>query len=397
VAFKFLDEKTAENLFEHTFIKWLAFGYKGCYSPRETEREMVDTTSWAWNSKTARDLMAAVSSSEKKIYVVGMRGGFQCFNSTEGPDQDMPVVFIDLDGRLTVNVRTPHNLHWTPNSCRGQAVALPNRIALLHEFGHAWQWIERPLMFDNQKGKGTTKKLQVTDTTPRGVARWNDDGTVKTKMVNVKGGKFDFDARLDKGKFALSIKERAEQMKKGRTDSPRDWMGTDQTQPSDQPGAIVSVDPKWGDVRKNAKGELVSKQGVIPKADVVMMIPKGDNEEYEPPKWGVPIEEDNMSRHEWPICIELGLPLRKNYRDVNASTTGAPSATSIIALKAVEFEKQETARKQRQEREMEEMKKRATATKKIPCPKNKNGTVCGKLFTESQLAFHIKMEHKGTD
>jgi hypothetical protein len=30
VALQFLDEQTAERLFEHTFIKWLEFGYKGC-------------------------------------------------------------------------------------------------------------------------------------------------------------------------------------------------------------------------------------------------------------------------------------------------------------------------------------------------------------------------------
>jgi len=134
VALQFLDEQTAEKLFEHTFIKWLEFGYKGCYSPRETERELVDTTAWAWNSKTARDLMAAVTSSEKKIFVVGMRGGFQCFNSTEGPDKDMPVVFVDLDGATdgerpnaacsTIRkVRAPRRNCWSLTRAR---VASPN-------------------------------------------------------------------------------------------------------------------------------------------------------------------------------------------------------------------------------------------------------------------------------
>ena len=362
MALVFYDEKTAERLFEHTFIKWLAYGYKGCYSPRDTERELVDATSWAWNSKTARDLMAAVTSSEKQIYVVGMRGGFQCFNSTEGPDQDLPVVFIDLDGRLTVNVRTPHNLHWTPNTCRGTVLPLPNRIALLHEFGHAWQWIERPLMFDNQKGKATPKKIAVTDTRADGVAKWNDDGTVKQKMVTVKGGKFDFDARLEKGKFASAIKARAEQTWSKLPDAERGFLRT---------------------------GDDTGVSGAV-------QAPKGTPDEYEPPKWGVTIEEDNMSRHEWPICIELDLPLRKNYRDVNAETTGAPSPTSIIALKAAKFEQEEAARKAAKDQEMAALIQRGQ--QKYPCPKTKNGKPCTKICkTENELNMHFKFEHRGTD
>jgi len=217
-------------------------------------------------------------------------------------------------------------------------------------------------MFDNQKGTGTTKKLLVTDTSAGGVAKWNDDGSVKQKRVTVKGGTFDFDARLEKGNFAAAIKAQAEQTWSKKPGTDRGFLGAD------------------------AAGGVAGKQ----KA------PLGDKEEYEPPKWGVVIEEDNMSRHEWPICIELGLPLRKNYRDVNASTNGGLSTTSIIAAKARAFEKQEADRKAAKEAEMQGLAKRADA--KVQCQKLRNGKPCMKLCKdENALNLHIKLEHKGTD
>jgi len=329
MTLEYYDEAKAERLFEQTFIKWLAYGYKGCFSPLETARGIGDTRAWAWRSKTARDLMNAVVSSEKKIIVVGMRGGFQCFNSTEGPDANLPVVFVDLDGKLTVNVRTPHNFDWDPNQCTGDVVPLNNRIALLHEFGHSKQWVDRPLMFDNQKGKGGVMDIQVSD---------GKGGTVNKK---VKSGVHDFDARLEKGKFGSAIKDRARDV--------------------------------W------AKKNL---------ADTSFLLSDEQAKEFKTPAWGVQIEEDNMSRHEWPICLELGLPVRKNYRDINVTSTGAPSTTSIIALKARDFEAKEAAKLAARQQEMASLK----STQKVGCPQ------CTKTFpSEKARDFHIKFEHKVTD
>jgi hypothetical protein len=34
--------------------------------------------------------------------------------------------------------------------------------------------------------------------------------------------------------------------------------------------------------------------------------------------WFVVIDVDNMQRHEWPICTEMGLPIRMHYSDLSA-------------------------------------------------------------------------------
>jgi hypothetical protein len=73
----------------------------------------------------------------------------------------------------------------------------------------------------------------------------------------------------------------------------------------------------------------------------------------------VHIESDNMARHEWPICRELGLPYRQNYRDVNVTSDGAPSMTSQIRRK-IEHE----AKLQREKAEAEAKRKGQIAANK---------------------------------
>lgn len=259
MAIEWYSEAEAERMFEPILTDWAQnFQYKGCYSPEETQKAIGDVKNWARKSSTAKKLMFFVEISFTKFIVVGMRGGYQCFDSTAGPDKNLPVVFVDLDGKLTVNVRGPHNLHLDPNLCSGNVLPLDNGIALLHEFGHVRQWIERPTMFDNKKPASSVAK-------PR-----------------FGGGQFD--ARLEKATFARQINEGAKKL--------------------------------W-----DSKGDSSSVQTTEERG------------EFKAPVWGPPIEMDNMSRHEWPICRELGLPLRANYRDINCTSDGAPSLTSTIRQK----------------------------------------------------------------
>lgn len=326
MAFEYYDEKKAESVFEATLTGWIGYGYKGCFSIEETRGKLCGAFSWAWTSKTARDLMYHVQTSDKKIIVVGMRGGFQCFGSGEGPDKKLPVVFIDLDGSLTVNVRDEHNLNWDPNECSSKGCKvepLSNNIALLHEFGHAKQWIERPSMFENQSGAGATRNLTFTDSSR---AR---------KIGQVKTGSHDFDARLEKGTFAKAIREKAEKR-----------------------------------FERSGKDSL-SLPGVEEAA------------KWKPPVWNVAIEEDNMSRHEWPICMELGLPRRKNYRDINVMSTGEGSPTSQIALKA--RLKEEKERKEREEKAAE-LAKMPASVGSFTCKE------CGKAFLNKGGLFGHRMQ-----
>ena len=320
MSIKWLSEEEAEKMFDVTFMDWAKqYGYKGCYDEVETREEVVRARVWAAASPTAKEILNYVLASNKLIYAVGMRGGYQCFNSTEGPDRNLPVVFIDLDGKLTVNVRGPHNLHLDPNKCVGtvehegklyknEAVTLNNWIALLHEFGHAKQWIETPTMFDNQAGTGKVGK--------------NKAGK------NIKIGKHDFDARLakgtGKGSFAEAIREKAI--------------------------------------------KLPGNAGIVPTVEEMAS--------FKLPVWGTKIEMDNMARHEWPICRDLGLPLRVNYRDINATSDGSPSLTSQIRQKALVQAKADETLKE----------KRGPVTAgglkvKVQCPR------CRKMVSKTVLTF----------
>ncbi len=266
MALKYYSEAEAEKIFEATLVSWASNqGYKGCYSAGETEEAIDDLKEWSRESLTARKVMFCVEMSFREIAVVGMKGGFQCFDSGAGPKKNIPTVFIDLDGKLTVNVRGPHNLHLDPMQCTGNVLALDNDVALLHEFGHAKQFLERPLLFENS-------------------------GT-------------EFDPRHEREGFARAIREQAELVLKNK-----------------------------------------SKKGLLSKPELEARLK--DRSEHGP-KWMVAIELDNMSRHEWPICRELGLPRRANYRDINCTSDGAPSLTSVIRNKVV----QEKAREQKQLRE----------------------------------------------
>lgn len=301
MAIVWYSEAEAESTFEETLTQWATmYGYKGCYTREETYEAVRKAKFWARNSPTAVALMRFVEDAPQKIVVVGMKGGYQCFDSTAGAAKDVQVIFVDLDGKLTVNVRTPHNIHFDPNLCTANVAPLNNRVALLHEFGHARQWIERPTLFDNTKSA------------PRAVLpKWG--GAAK----GAGGGQFD--ARLEKKTFGAAIREKA--MAK---QLPKDLGG------GPKPAEMFQSDDEI--------------------------------KEFKAPVWGPAIEMDNMARHEWPICDELGLPKRANYRDINCTSDSAPSLTSMIRRKAQEALAKERAKEEEKRRETERQKKARTTS-----------------------------------
>jgi hypothetical protein len=285
MSIEWLSEEAAEKEFEETLTQWATmYGYKGCYSAEETQNAIAEAKNWARYSPTARKLLFFIERSKQKILVVGMRGGYQCFDSTGGKNKDKPVIFIDLNGKLTVNVRTPHNLHLDPNLCTGAVEELDNNVALLHEFGHAKQWIERPTLFDNNHpGRGSG-----------------------------------FDARLEKKTFATAIRDQAIEMRERRTKVEND----------------------------------LEKVGKLPYKKTDVFQSKAEFDEFRAPAWGPVIEMDNMARHEWPICREMGLPLRANYRDINCTSDAMPSLTSVIRRKVADELAKEKAKQEEKQKEL---------------------------------------------
>lgn len=279
------------------------------YSAQETKEYVTESVKWAAmnGSNTALDLFAFVSASQHQIRVVGMKGGFQCFGTAEGKHK-RPVVFIDLDGMLKFKTRisrSEHNLrfppflrggqsqglidrHYTdyakdsehvlPDKFVGKETELSNRIATLHELGHAKQWIERPRIF------------------VRPITKVRDE-----------------------------IRERAEKMA--------------------GPGATH-------------------------------VLAAGQNSPLFT-SWDPIVEMDNMSRHEWPICQEMGIGYRKNYCDLGGKTGGHGAQMAELLRRAIE------------EKEREEAKSKTHLPKvtvggisaKIKCPR------CGKMVGKRAVNF----------
>jgi hypothetical protein len=339
MAIEWYSEAQAETAFEDTLTQWATmYGYKGCYSPEQTYEAMRKTKFWARNSPTAVSLVRFVEDAPKKIVVVGMKGGYQCFDSTAGVDKNLQVIFIDLDGQLTVNVRTPHNISFDPNLCTANVAPLNNRVALLHEFGHAKQWIERPTLFDNQKAAAGVK-----------MPRWG-------------GGQVD--ARLEKRTFASDIRSKAGVMLGGRQGGSV----------SSQREERVLPDQSKITVRRTVRG------GTLPTDE--------EFNEFKPPVWGPAIEMDNMARHEWTICDELGLPKRANYRDINCTSDSAPSVTSMIRRKVAAVVAQEKAREEAKRLEAERQKQARTAQVKCSHPG------CDMAFkSKLELNLHFNKTH----
>lgn len=174
----------------------------------------------AWaaeKSKTAQRLLKVIDDSGITIFLVGMEGGFTCFDSDPAPNG---TVYMDLDLRLQLN----------PGGARGMHEGfqrLHPYVAFLHECGHAVQFIETPGQFANN-AKGTAYAL-------------------KTEI------------------------ERAAQVRGDRLF---------QNVPYAQRRVWFSQGPLTG----------------VP--------------------WAVRLEYDNVYRHERPICLEAGQPLRDHYNDM---------------------------------------------------------------------------------
>ena len=86
---------------------------------------------WSADSKTALATINFVARAQQEVAIVGMRGGDTAFDS-DNPARGKGVIYVNLDLRMGL---------------KGSKVELHQYVALLHELGHAKQWIERPEFF----------------------------------------------------------------------------------------------------------------------------------------------------------------------------------------------------------------------------------------------------------
>ncbi len=117
-----------------------AMGANQIYGQVKTLAYLNSVRVWA-NSKstTAKRILKTIDDSPITIYLVGMSGGFTCFDSDPTP---AGTVYFDLDMKLSVNPKGATGAH-------SGFERLHPYVAFLHELGHAVQFIETPLQFKN--------------------------------------------------------------------------------------------------------------------------------------------------------------------------------------------------------------------------------------------------------
>jgi len=115
-------------------------GARDIYGRVKTIKYLQSVRVWAaQKSATAQRLLKVVDDSDVNIYMVGMEGGFTCFDSDPTP---AGTVYIDLNIKLSVNPGGSSGVH-------AGFQELHPYIAFLHEVGHAVQFIENPNQFKN--------------------------------------------------------------------------------------------------------------------------------------------------------------------------------------------------------------------------------------------------------
>jgi hypothetical protein len=318
------DEAETEFKKDLTFF-YEKHGYKGSYPKAQTEEVWTRLRAWSSNSETACAIFQFIDSSDKDVHVVGMSRGFQCFSSTSGVDEQKGTIFVDLDAKIMILAETTHNFHlpmttmarlWK-GSVGGQTwVDLDNNVTLLHEMGHAKQWIEKPGWFDKDY-RTETKKV-------KGQAPRDDD----PKLKDVSAAEIRNKAKI------MAVRTAIKSYPAGRT-------------------ADLSFLP---DASKETGGQQLET----------------------PVGWGVPIEHDNMRRHEWPVCREMGLPLRCNYGDIRLGNS-APAQQLTTMMKR--WAEEEAAKKTATMSERTGAVTKGAYRGKVECPK------CKKMVGKMALNF----------
>mgnify|MGYP003387661202 FL=1 len=165
-------------------------GLRDVASSIEIRQYLLHVTQWSSSSPTARAVLKAVHDSPKEVYLVGMKGGYQCFSSDE-PRPGTGVIYVDIEGNLTYNKEGPHI------GPKEQPVAFPNEIALLHEFGHAKQWIERPDFFNGNLQNTNNFANDIKADNVKGYAKRRDYGKNMLKLRQVRMTKPGWSVRIE--------------------------------------------------------------------------------------------------------------------------------------------------------------------------------------------------------
>lgn len=219
-----------------------------------TTHWLMNVREWSANSAMAREILKVVDNSSVVINLIGMEGGFQCFDNTATnytTTRPEPTIYIDVTGQLSVYVRGPHEEHLKRAMVRNPNMrSFDNRMATLHELGHAKQFIERPEWY-----------ALYADASKRSA-------------------------------FRMAIEDGAARRWKPKQPKPISVASSSSAPPPPPP----PMNPGTGGPNLGFLAKPTDRPAAQP--------------------WFVVLDVDNISRHEWPMCAQLGLPQRLSYTDL---------------------------------------------------------------------------------
>ena len=225
--------------------------YKSLASDVELRKYLYEVTTWASSCPTAKAILAAVHYSFVDIYVVGMKGGGFSCFNSDYPQHGVGTVYYDLTLKMEVKFTGPG-----PTEIASTFKVRPKPNVSLHSYIGFLHELGHAKQFIENPGffREVTTNIE------------------KATWVNRTGSK---------GSVPLG----------GGT------------------GAFQS-DPKFRfEIEKAAKAMYEKKR---PNAHKGLQL---SGVRMTKPQWGVRIETDNLNRHEWPMCDELGYP-KRNYTDL---------------------------------------------------------------------------------
>lgn len=231
---------------------------------------------WASASKAAQGILAVVNDSTVKINLVGMKGGFSCF-LPNSPKAGEGTIFFDITQKVVfdfpstgpedvatqtqLDPKQGHRLTAKPPQ------EIPNYLCLLHELGHAKQFIETPQIFSDMRD-------------------------FSTEVEHAALGRQEFWAKVAKPHPQIAPPARV---------APPPMVGHALAAPPVDDEAIPAPPPM-----------VDNSELKVESSDVYQLA--SHKREVEP-KWNVRVDSDNLVKHEWPICEEMGLP-KRNYNDM---------------------------------------------------------------------------------
>lgn len=265
---------------------------------------------WSDRSKTAKEILKAVDLAGQKIHVIGMKNcGYTCFDS-DCPTKGEGTAYVDVNAQFSVDGKALHNY-----------------ICILHELGHAKQFIENPAWFNQVAANRPNVDLKGIQNRALEMAMLRN-AKLKDEAAEQDGNKQNLAAsyaiKPSKHKFP---QRESSQWVPGKNDQwKRVKQGAAKTTP---PGQLDPMTPPT-QVNATPPGPQVGNGG--PPMPPPPMMGAGVSRTQmrkegmqhlqqstfvDPHKrWAVIVEQDNMARHEWPICQETNNPVREGYNRI---------------------------------------------------------------------------------